>query len=196
MLTKDTACVITNGLGMAKCCAVSRSEFNTIPTVWNCGWTLMSWCLTRIKGKAVPHLDFRTHPQTRTTLPRPHVKCFVPFPGLVWEEASWQAETHSEKLKSIHLVMSKQRVSVEWRDTQDKFMADRSEESVWNWHRIRSRLQRDSENHQEGRRGNGTKAKDINGQIIDVETWSPGTSLERVHLHGCPEAHRWNQHAH
>lgn len=27
-----------------------------------------------------------------------------------------------------------------------------------------------SENHQEGRHGNGTKAKDINGQIIDVET--------------------------
>ena len=53
-----------------------------------------------------------------------------------------------------------------------------------------------SENHQEGRHGNGTKAKDINGQIIDVETWSLGTSLERVHWHGCPEAHRWNQHAH
>lgn len=27
-----------------------------------------------------------------------------------------------------------------------------------------------SENHQEGRHGSGMKAKDINGQIIDVET--------------------------
>lgn len=50
-----------------------------------------------------------------------------------------------------------------------------------------------SENHQEGRNGYGAKAKDINRQIIDVETWSPGKCLERIHWHWFSEAHRWNQ---